>query len=346
MTTVFAVILILAAGILTIGVAANVGSLHTSDAAGNGMADAFAWFGVIGLWIILSVLLLVCGARGGFSRFSGIAMLFPFVLGIAGQIVALEVLTASKVPGAAATLLPIVITVAPMLVIIRAAWGIFPDLRSSVPEIAGGWAPIVLLVLISLVPFLFRPAFVAKEAAARAEAAAAQAASQQKKKAEDDQRIQETLDKIAALAGDSHLFSAIVYCADAEPVIREAARAKARSFSKRQAEAEELLGEAHGATLRELPNFDLAATPKVCESAKKMLAAKAAIQPFDNDPIRIEDAEREVAPYIETMRWLLANGCDCKAEIAGLEQSVARFARSQRREKLLADLAAVRMGHQ
>jgi hypothetical protein len=73
-----------------------------------------------------------------------------------------------------------------------------------------------------------------------------------------------------------------------------------------------------------------------------MLAAKAAVKPFDNDPIRIEDAEREVAPYVETMRWLLAHGCDCKPEISGLEQAVGRFANSSRREKLLADLAAAK----
>jgi hypothetical protein len=42
------------------------------------------------------------------------------------------------------------------------------------------------------------------------------------------------------------------------------------------------------------------------------------------------------------MRWLLARGCDCRAEISGLEQAVGRYANSARREKLLADLAAAK----
>jgi hypothetical protein len=73
-----------------------------------------------------------------------------------------------------------------------------------------------------------------------------------------------------------------------------------------------------------------------------MLAAKGAMKPFDNNPVRIEDAEREVAPFLETMRWLVAKGCDCKSEISGLEQAVGRYANSRRREKLLADLAAAK----
>ena len=64
--------------------------------------------------------------------------------------------------------------------------------------------------------------------------------------------------------------------------------------------------------------------------------------PLTVTPYISRDAEREVAPYIESMRWLLAHGCDCKAEIAGVEQAVGRFANSKRREKLLADLAAAK----
>jgi hypothetical protein len=254
-------------------------------------------------------------------------------------------LTEAKTAGAAGFLLPIVTLAGPILLIIRAAWGIFPALRESIPEVAGGWAPIALLALISLIPIPFLPAHLARKTAAQTEAALVNQQNQEKQKVENDQHTQETLAKIAALPIDGPLFSAIVYCADREPAIREAARAKARTFTKRQADAEELLAQDHEVTLREIPNFDLAPTPAVCESARKILASKGAIKPFDNDPVRIEDAEREVAPYIDSMRWLLAHGCDCTAEIAGVEQAVGRFANSRRREKLLADLAAAKAGH-
>jgi len=185
----------------------------------------------------------------------------------------------------------------------------------------------------------------ARKAAAQADTVAVDEQNQQKQKAQNDQRIQEKVALIEALPSDGPLFSAIVYCADPEPIIRDAARAKARTFTNRQADAEELLASGHDATLREIPNFDLAPTPALCESAKKALAAKAEIKPFDNDPIRIEDAEIEIAPYVETMRWLLAHGCHCKSEISGLEQAVGRYPNSRRREKLLADLAAAKTSH-
>ncbi len=340
-----AAVLIVLAGILTVGVAANVASLHSSDAAGNGMADAFAWFQAVANWGILAILLLICSARGGFPGFSGVAMLIAFLFGMVAQVFALQILTASKVHGAAATLLPAVLLMAPVLILVRAAWGIFPPFRTAVPELAGSWAPIGILILVCLIPFPFRSSYTTERTAARAVAATARQESQAQKKAQDEQRIQETLAKIAAFPSDSNLFSAIEYCADPEPAIREAARAKARMFSKRQSDAEGFLAQSHDATLRELPNFDLKATPAVCASAKKMLAGKAAVKPFDNDPIRIEDAEREIGQYVDSMRWLLANACDCKAEIAGMEEAVRRFANSPRREKLLTDLAAAKSGN-
>lgn len=330
-----AVILILLAAFLTIGVGVNVGSLHSSDAAGNGLAQGFAMVLAIGDWIVLAILLLVCGARGGFPRFSGVVMLFAFALAVAGQGIAMRLLMGSGTEGAAATLLSIVTVAAPVLLILRTAWGIFPPLRASVPELAGSWAPIVLLILVSLVPIWFR-------SGKHPQPVAVIVPFTETQKAQDQQHLLETLAAIEALPVNSNLFAAIVHCADPEPSIRSAARAKARTFVNRQAEAEQFLASGHDATLREIPNFDLAPTPALCQSAKKSLDAKARIKPFDNDPIRIEDAEREVAPYIDTMRWLLTHRCDCKTEIAGLEQAVGRFASSPRREKLLADLAAAR----
>jgi hypothetical protein len=340
--TIAAVILILVAGLLTAGIGANVDQLHRSDAAGNGMADAFAYLFTVAVWIILGILLLMCGARGGFPRYSGVAMLFAFSLGIAAQVVTLRILTESRAEGAAAILLPMVTLAAPVLLIIRAAWGIFPPLRAAVPELAGGWAPILLLALISLVPFPFLPSYATRKAAQQADAAILRQESLQEAKAEHDQRTQETLARVAALPIDGDLFSVLTYSGYQDPVIREAGRARARTFTRRQSGAEELVALGQELALREIPNLDLTPTPALCEGAKKMLAAKGAMKPFDNNPVRIEDAEREVAPFLETMRWLVAKGCDCKSEISGLEQAVGRYANSRRREKLLADLAAAK----
>lgn len=340
--TLFAVILILLAAIMTMGLGSNIAALHTSDPAGNGLLEAYSVFLAIAVWIIVCVLLLICGARDGFPHYSGFAMFLALVLGIAAQVMAMQVLISSKAQGAAATLLPIVTVAAPLLALIRAAWGIFPPLRSSIPEIAGSWAPIILLALIPLLPIPFYRAYLARESAAHTAADRVRAQAQQQQNAQDEQRVQETLANIAALPADGELFSALVFCADPDPRIRDAARAKARAFTNRQPNAEALLAEGHEPTLREIPNFDLQPTPPLCNSAKKILAAKEQLKPFDNDPIRIEDAEREIGAYIETMRWLLSQGCDCKAEISGLEQAVGRFADSERRRKLLAGLAAAR----
>jgi hypothetical protein len=187
---------------------------------------------------------------------------------------ALRILTNSEAPGSTAAL-RIAILLTPFLLLFRAAWGIFEPLRTSIRELAGSWAPMIAVLLISLIPIPFSRFYNAERA--------------------------------VALAG-----------------------------------AEELLGWGQDLTLEQLPNLDLTLTPAICASAKKALAAKGQPKPFDDDPIRIEDAEREIAPSIKTLRWLLANGCDCKPEISGLVQAVNRFARSSRCEKLLAGLAAVR----
>jgi hypothetical protein len=339
--SVLAAILIVIGAFLTIGVAANVSSLHASDAAGNGLADAFAWFCAIAAWLVVLVLLLMCAARDGYPRYSGIGALLAFVLGIAGQVTALQILTGSKAEGAAATLLPIVTVAVPALFLARAAWGILPAVRTLAPGTAGAWAPLLLVILISLVPFAYRPKYAAERSAALASAAAARLENERQYKAKDEQRVQEILARIAALPVGSNLFQALEYCSDPDSRIRDAARAKARTFTHRQADAEDFLSQAHGATLRELPNLDVVLTPAMCQFARKALAEKGSLKPFDNDPIRIEDAETQVAPYVETMHWLGQKGCDCKAEIAAIEQAVRRFADSPRRQKLLADLSAV-----
>ena len=261
-------LLVVLAGFLTIGFGVNVDALHASDAAGNGLAEGFAVVLAIADWLILTILILICAARDGFTRYAGIAMLCATLLGIAGQAVALQLLMASKAEGLAATLLPKVAVAVPMLVIIRVAWGIFPPLRNLVPETAGSWAPILLLAVIALVPFPFRPRYAAQKEAAEGKFAARTAEYEREQNAEDDQRIAGTLAKIAALSSDSKLFSAIVFCADTEPAIRDAARAKARTFNGRQADAEELPASGHEPTLRELPNFDLKLTSTICVEAR------------------------------------------------------------------------------
>jgi hypothetical protein len=215
--TVGALILILLAGLLTAGMASNVDQLHRSDAAGNGMAEAFAHFFTIAVWIVLGILLLMCGARDGFSGYSGVAMLLVFLLGVTAQVFILQILTASKVESAAAAFLPKVMLAAPVLVMIRAAWGIFPEVRGAVPELAGGWAPMVLLALISLAPVPFLRSYFDREASDKAAAVASRSENEKQAKAENEQRTQETIAKIAALPVDGDLFSVPTYAGDSEP---------------------------------------------------------------------------------------------------------------------------------
>ncbi|MBV9440538.1 MAG: hypothetical protein JOZ24_11145 [Candidatus Eremiobacteraeota bacterium] len=154
-------VLILVAAFLTIGVGANVASLHTSDAAGDGLAEGFAMVFAIALWLSLGILLLVCAAADGFRDLSGAAMLIAFFVAVAGQVRALGILMSSQRRGVAGTALRLVTIAAPLLVIARAIWGTFSPVRASIPEPAGSWSTILLLALISLVPFAFPRAGVA-----------------------------------------------------------------------------------------------------------------------------------------------------------------------------------------
>ena len=63
-THVIAGVLFLLPLLLWIGLIANLGTMNSSDPAGRGLAEAFALFTIIGLYVLLFVMLLFAGWKG------------------------------------------------------------------------------------------------------------------------------------------------------------------------------------------------------------------------------------------------------------------------------------------
>jgi hypothetical protein len=343
--TIAAALLILIAAFLSISIGAATSDLHASDAAGNAMSQGFAALGIIAVGIICAILLVMCGVSGGYPRHSGVYMLFAVLFAAVAEYVAFQILSSEGVEGTGAILLPAVCAALPLLVVIRAAWGIYPSLQTVLPGQIGSLGPMALLTLVAMIPFPFLPAYNTRQEKRNKVIADFNAKAAQEWSEEQNRRNKEKMEKLEAVPADGDLFPILIFSADENPAIRDAARARMKTFAKRQADAEEMLGMKHELTLREIPNLDLAATPALCDLSKRMLVEKGGMKPIDDQPIRIEDAEREVVPNLGTMRWLLAHSCDCSAEIAAIEKAVQGFPKSNRRAKLLDDIAAAKSGH-
>jgi hypothetical protein len=70
----FAILLLLAI-CLWIGVFSGSLSLHASDPAGNALASSFTALAAGAMWVLLAVLLIIAGLRGGMPTWCGIAAL-------------------------------------------------------------------------------------------------------------------------------------------------------------------------------------------------------------------------------------------------------------------------------
>jgi hypothetical protein len=109
----------------------NVDWLNSSDAAGNGLAQVFAAFETIVVWVLLAVLTFVCGVSG---RMPGSGAIAAVILIPASMVAALYGLGLLARPDLPPYLWPAVALVAPPpLIVVYALWAIAPPLRDKLP---------------------------------------------------------------------------------------------------------------------------------------------------------------------------------------------------------------------
>jgi hypothetical protein len=292
--------IILAVVILAVWVAlvSTLSSLGDSDPAGNGLAQAFAGFEIILLWILLAILLVIAGVQGP-MLWQGIAaavVLLP-ASGFAAA-VSLWLLADRASPP---FLWPIVLPVAvPPLVVAFGFWTLLAPLRAvvSAPVMLGSAWGITLLLCAAMWPL----------SAVRDHAVRLDLQAQAKWAAD-----------FAALPPDAALWQWTPFLQTRDDTRADDVLRRIGKLDRRQADAELMLDRGDF-PLRYLGFMNLEPTPTVCDRARALLRRR--VQPLI---LRIQgsrpyaDVAEEVEGALGAMRWLTDHGCACNAEAQAWE---------------------------
>jgi hypothetical protein len=319
------------AALLTLVLAVWMFSLHSSDAAGNGLAQIYTAVEMLVLWVVLGALLIVCAVRKGFPGRSGWWML------------AFTVVADRHLGPIFELCLQLAIISTPALILARAAWGLFPIAQNVASASTAMWGTALPLVLLSLLPWL--PVWQRSRliAAARAEDRIAVQRADEEHQRTMEQVHEQSLANLRAMPAETPLAQVMVYTSDGYIPVRDAARERARTLANRQADAEHLLEQGEAGALREIAYLDLAPTPSLCVKMRPVL--RRVIQDFA--PVQatratIDEVEWQIAPFQPSIEWLARHGCDCQAELQMLEDGAKRFRETPNRGRFLAWLAALK----
>lgn len=326
--TIFFVLLLSGAALLTCVIAATLLNYHQSDVAGQGLATAYTFFAAIALTVLLGALLLMGSANGGLRGISGAIALALYAGAVSALFIALRMLEKLQSGDRFESLLRLIAIACPGLLILYSAWSFFPGLRERFSPMAANLGVGVPLLVLSAAAWMLRGPGNA--------AIAARQQAQVQAFADARLRDEALLAEIRALPDSSSLADFFRYtdvASNSNVDVRGAALARMSKLANRQAEAEALLQQQDTRILRNLADLDLQMTPRVCEGARKSLH-KAAEELRPATPAAAFD-ERSFDPYTINIRWLLENKCDCKAEVDGLGQAIRLYPESFERKRTL-----------
>lgn len=142
----------LLATLLTVVVGATVLQLRASDAAGNGLANAFLAVSMIALWGVLALALLLTALRQQRHQLSWTSVnlftLALFALAAAGQLACLAQLTGRNGDGWFRSVLQLAVITVPTIVLLHVAWrGFGVPLPSRIATLGIGGAVALLSVV-------------------------------------------------------------------------------------------------------------------------------------------------------------------------------------------------------
>ena len=330
--TLFFVLMLCLAAILTCAIGASLLEYHKSDAAGQGLATAYTFFEAIALAVLLAVLLFMAAANGGMRGISAAIAPLLYAGTVSGLLIALRILEKSEAGDRFEFLLRLVAVACPRLLILWSAWSFFPGLRDRIPALLANLGIGLPLLLLSAAAWVvMRPGNAAVVARQQAQTQAF---------AEARRRDEALVAQITGLPDTSPLAEFLRYtetrsnaAVDSQIDVRGAALRRMSKLPHRQEEAETLLLRQDTRVLRNLADLDLRMTPGLCEGARKSLN-KAAEELKPATPAATFE-EGLLDPYTINIRWLLENKCDCKAEVDGLEQTVRLYPESFARKRTL-----------
>src|SRR5579872_2139766 len=323
--SIFFILLLCVAMLLTLVIGGGLFDYHKSDAAGEAMARAFTFFEAIALALVLAGMLLICGARGGLPGASGLLAMCWYVGAISGLLVALHVLGAIRYGDRFQSLLQIAAIACPALLIAFCIWSFFPALRERIPMMTANLSLGLPILALSITAWSVMGPSLAAVAARRQ--------AQQQAFAEANAKNQAVVTKIEALPDSTPLTQFLAFAEMPQDPnvytnvdVRGAALARMRKLPNRQKDAETLLNQANTAALRNLADLDLQMTPALCEGARKSLH-KAAEELKPATPTTAFD-DSALNPYTINIGWLLENKCECKAEVEEIEQTIRLYPES------------------
>ena len=284
---------------------ATVVNLGSSDAAGNGLAQAYAAIQMIILWVLLMVLTVLAAAKGAAPKpvVAAALVIVPvsgFVASAAGGLLAR--------PNVAPFLWPIIIpALVPPLIV---AWGLFAlsaaRWRAETSGIvAGGLLAAIVAVCVTIWPL-----------------------SQMRGDVDDREaaRLQKYDADLAALPANAPLWEWTPFLDTRDGTKQHKVLAGIRKLDQRQAQAETMLDRGDF-PVRFLGAFDLDPTPTLCEKARGLLGRR--VEPLvlsDAKPQPYRKIDDQVSGALAAMSWLVGYGCACDAESRAWETMAKAYA--------------------
>ena len=271
----------------------TVASLGQSDAAGNGLAQAYAAIQMIALWLLLMVLTILAAAKGGAP---GPAHFAALVIVPASGLVAWAAADLLARPFVSPFLWPLAIpALVPPLAVV---WCLFAlsaaRLRvGTIRAVSSVLLAAIVAVCVSIWPL------------------------SQMRKAVDDQeaaRLQKYDMDFARVAANAPLWDWTPFLDTRDGTKRDRVLDSIRKLDQRQAQAETMLDRGDF-PLRILGLLDLDPTQALCAKARALLAKRAELLVRNsNKPQPFAAIDDQVSGEVAAMGWLVGYGCSCDAE--------------------------------
>jgi hypothetical protein len=277
---------------------ATLSDLSGSDAAGNGLAQAFAMLEILLLWGLLAVLVIIAGVAGALPLAAVLPGVVLLPLSCAAAMQAMVLLSD---PNSPPFLWPIVVSAAvPPLIALFCTWSVVSALRQTVSArfVAGlVWSGTTLLSAAVLPMAQVRHAALTQQQIVYTNWAA----------------------DFARLPDDAPSWAWTPLLATQSDVRADAVLARIRQLDRRQQDAETML-QRGDFPLRYLGRFDLIPTASICAKARALLRKQV-------EPLLLKSGEtrpyaeiREpVADAVAAMQWLVGHDCSCEAEAQAWE---------------------------
>jgi hypothetical protein len=283
---------------------ATLPNLASSDAAGNGYAQAYAAIEIMFLWVLLGTLTLIAFFKGDMPR---PAAVLAFLLVPASAIISFEVLALLSRPYQPPHLWPLIIPAAiPPLVVAYCFWALLPGLRARIPGRLAGIAVwgLVFVLCAAIVPFdKIRNAADERDAAV----------------------IEKYEADYAKLPANAPLWDWVPFFNSRNSTKVNEILERIKKLDRRQSDAELMLARGDF-PLGYLGRLDLTPTPALCEGARALLRKQVTplvLTTLESKPYR--DVAGEMSDALAAMKWLIGYDCDATAEVAAWETMVKTY---------------------